>query len=306
MQVHLGNGALRGEWSSSVVCIGTFDGVHLGHQAVISRAVAVSRAAELPTMLVTFDRHPASILAPDRKPPSLATLSQNLAQFERLGVSLVLVLPFDHQFSQMSANDFLQQILVDSLRAERVVVGHDFAMGHGREGTAAWLADRIPTEVVEPYIVEGKRVSSTHVREEVLAGEVEAAGRSLGRPYAVGGVVVSGQRLGRQLGFPTANLARSTDQAVPKNGIYAGWMTCEQGRFMAATSVGTRPAVGGVSRTIEAYLLDYPGSSLYGQSVELSFTHRLRDEWNFPSLDALVAQIRTDVADVRQRLSGKT
>lgn len=300
MQVHLGTGTLHAEWPRAVVCVGTFDGVHLGHQAVIRQAVADAREAELPCVLVTFDRHPASILAPAKTPPSLATVGANLRRFEALGISLVLVLPFDAALSRMSADQFLEEILRRGVHAERIVVGHDFAMGNGREGTTDWLAARIPTDVVPPFELEGQRVSSSNVRRAILSGDIEQAHRLLGRPYELEGVVVGGQRLGRELGWPTANLARSSHQAIPSDGVYAGWMTTPHGRFRAASSIGTRPAVGGVDRTVEAYLLDYPGHSLYGLSVSLEFHRRLRDELNFPSLDALKDQIATDVERTRE------
>jgi riboflavin kinase/FMN adenylyltransferase len=302
MQVHLGVGVLRAEWERAVTVIGTFDGVHLGHQEVIRTAVADARRQELPCVLVTFDRHPAAILAPSRTPKSLAPLQENLAQFERLGVGVTLVLPFDAALSRMSADSFLNEILMGAVRANEVVVGHDFAMGNGREGTTEWLSARIPTTVVPPFEIEGERVSSSRIRDAVQSGDVERAARLLGRPYALTGVVVAGQRLGRQLGYPTANLARSIDQALPADGVYAGWFESSTGRFKAAASIGTRPAVGGGARTLEAYLLDYPGESLYGLSAKLELAARLRDEANFPSLEALTEQIARDVEDTRQLL----
>jgi riboflavin kinase/FMN adenylyltransferase len=300
MQVHLGTGTLRAEWARAVVCVGTFDGVHLGHRAVIRRAVEDAREAELPSVLVTFDRHPAAILAPAKTPPALATLGENLRQFATLGVSVVLVLPFDAALSRMSADQFLADVLRGAARADRIVVGHDFAMGNGREGTTEWLAARIPTDVVPPFELEGHRVSSSEIRRSVQAGDVERAGTLLGRPYALEGVIVGGQRLGRELGYPTANLARSLNQALPADGIYAGWFESIQGRYRAATSIGTRPAVGGGDRTVEAFLLDYPGESLYGLSARLEFHRRLREERNFPSLDALKEQMARDVALARE------
>ena len=306
MQIHLGTGARRAEWERAVVCVGTFDGVHLGHEAVIRKAVGDAREAELPCVLVTFDRHPASILAPARTPPTLATVNQNLRRFAALGVSVVLVLPFDAALSRMSADQFLNDILVGSLKAVKVVVGHDFAMGNGREGNTDWLAARIPTDVVPPFELEGERVSSSDIRRAVIAGDVERAARLLGRPYALEGVIVGGQRLGRTLGYPTANLARSTHLALPADGVYAGAYESPTGRFLAATAIGTRPAVGGGARTVESYLLDYPGDSLYGLPARVEFHHRLRGEENFPSLDALVEQMARDVAQTRSLLSDRT
>lgn len=299
MQVHLGTGTLRAEWPRAVACVGTFDGVHLGHQAVICQAVAQAEALSLPPVLVTFDRHPSAILAPSRTPRALAPLQENLAQFERLGVAVALVVPFDAELSRMTADRFLEKILRGAARADRLVVGHDFAMGQGREGNTDWLAARIPTEVVPPFEVEGQRVSSSAIREAVSTGDVGQAAKLLGRPFAYCGVVVGGQQLGRTLGYPTANLARSVDQVLPADGVYAGWFESRRGRYRAAVSIGTRPAVGGGDRTVEAHLLDYPGESLYGLSARLELVWRLREERNFPSLDALKVQMALDCEQAR-------
>lgn len=306
MLVHFGTDLLKAEWSSAVVCVGTFDGVHLGHQKVISTAVSKARECERPCVLVTFDRHPAAILAPERKPLSVATTGQNLAVFEKLGVPICVVLAFDEKFAQVTATDFLDQTLVNCLKAAEVVVGHDFAMGRGREGTTEWLSSHIATTVVPPFQLDGKRVSSSEVRETVANGQVERAGELLGRPFAISGVVVAGQKLGRQLGYPTLNIARSDDQVTPGDGIYAGMCRTGQGEFKAAVSVGLRPAIESDERTIEAYLLDFPGDEIYGQSVELLFHTRLRDQMPFEDLDALKNQIKADVERVATMPSMET
>lgn len=297
MQVHFGVDMLEPEWSGAVLCIGTFDGVHLGHQAVIRRAVEVAASEGLPAVLLTFDRHPAHVLAPDRCPKAVASLDENLTQFSRIGVQVALVLAFTRELSQTTADEFFQRVMVDHVRAKKIVVGHDFAFGKGRKGTPEWLAERIETEVVPPFMLEGNRVSSSAVRSEVAEGRVEHAGVLLGRPFAIAGVVVSGQRLGRELGYPTINLARSFDQVTPADGVYVGECETPHGTYRAAVSIGMRPAVSGTHRTIEAYLLDYPGNDLYGKGVVLSLLRRLREERNFDSLEALKAQIALDVAE---------
>lgn len=298
MLVHFGTDLLQAEWESADVCIGTFDGVHLGHQEVIRTAVKGAQAAERPCVLVTFDRHPAAVLAPSKKPPAVAALEQNLEVFRSLGVPVCVVLHFDELLASVSAQDFLDGILVGKLRATEVVVGHDFAMGRGREGTTEWLSSRIQTTVVPPFELGGRRVSSTEVRRAVAAGEMETAATLLGRPFAVPGVVVPGQKLGRELGFPTINIARSTEQVEPASGIYAGSCETLYGRFRAAVSFGVRPAVAGTTKTLEAYLLEYPGNPLYGTNVELSLVSKLRDEQNFDTLESLRAQIAKDVERV--------
>jgi riboflavin kinase/FMN adenylyltransferase len=273
MLLHFGTELLRAEWNAAVVCVGTFDGVHLGHQALIR--------------------------APDRCPKAISSVEENLAQIARLGVAVAVVLHFDVALSQMSAQEFLDRVLVGSVRAESLVVGHDFAMGHDRQGTTEWLRSHIPTEVIPPFEVGGVRVSSSAIRQAVAEGDLPRASRLLGRSFALTGVVVGGQKLGRKLGYPTANIARSFDQVLPLDGIYVADVETADGVFRSAVSIGMRPAVGGRDRTIEAYLLDYPGRSLYGESVHVELIARLRDEANFESLDALVHQIEQDVAAAR-------
>lgn len=299
MLLHFGTDPLRVEWAAAVACVGTFDGVHLGHRALIRRAVEQARQSELPAVLITFDRHPLAILAPERCPKAIASLEENLSEIAKLGIAATFVLPFDLELSQMPARTFLDRILVSGAHASSLVVGHDFAMGHDREGTASWLKARIPTEIIEPFQVDGVRVSSSTIRKAIAEGDLAQARALLGRNFAIPGVVVSGKKLGRQLGYPTVNLARSFDQVMPMDGVYVAQAETASGVYRAAASIGVRPAVGGGGRTIEAYLLDYPGDSLYGQCVRLELIERLRDEMSFDSLSALVGQIERDVESVR-------
>lgn len=296
MQVHFGLDLVEAEWPHSVVCVGTFDGVHLGHQAVIGKALDVAAREELACVVVTFDRHPAHVLAPERCPKAIASLGENLHHFELMGVGISVVLPFTRELSQTSATSFFQSVLKDKLKASRVVVGHDFAFGQGREGTTGWLEERIPTDVVPPYESEGKRVSSSAIRSAIEAGNIQEANGLLGRPFQIGGVVVAGLRLGRQLGYPTANLARSFNQVTPAHGVYAGFAETPHGTFRTAVSIGVRPAVGGTSQTIEAYLIDYPGYDLYGRSLSIKLHRHIRSQQDFESLEALKGQIARDVA----------
>lgn len=302
MQIHFGIDLMRAEWNRAVACIGTFDGVHRGHQAVIAAAVREARSTDSPCVLVTFDRHPAAVLAPERCPKAISSLQANLRHFEELSVAVAVVLRFDAALSETSAQHFLDAILRGAIKADRLVIGHDFAMGNHREGSPEWLQSRIPTTVIPPFEIDGERVSSSHVRRAVVAGEMDRVQRWLGRPFAIEGIVVEGDKLGRQLGYPTANLARSYDQVDARDGVYAGRLTCEDGQFMAAVSIGTRPAVGGARRTIEAYLLDYPGQSLYGRPVTLELVQYLRPELDFPNLDQLIEQIALDVDWTRKVL----
>ena len=302
MQVHFGIDLLHPEWQRSVACIGTFDGVHLGHQEVIGGAVSRARELELPAILVTFDRHPAAVLAPERCPPAIAPLQSNLGQFGRCGVDVAVILEFTRELSQTSAESFYHEILGERLHTEELVVGHDFAFGRDRQGTPEWLQQRIPTRVIPPFGPEGHRISSSEIRQAIGEGRVEDAGRWLGRPFEVSGVVVHGQKLGRTLGFPTINLARSFQQVMPGFGVYAGTCDTPFGTFRAGISVGVRPTVSGEYPTIEAYLLDYPGDSLYGYSVVLRLVKRLRDEEKFAGLEELKNQMNRDIAEVRRVL----
>ena len=301
---------LKPEWSRAVVGIGTFDGVHRGHQAVIARLLARAKEAELPAILVTFDRHPALVLAPSRAPKPIASLGANLRAFDRLGVPMTVVLPFNAWLSRLGAETFLNDLLVGrpetkGLRAEALVVGHDFALGADREGDVEWLRARIPTEVVPPFELDGERVSSSTIRRAVEAGDLPLAERLLGRPFEIEGLVVGGKRLGRQLGYPTANLARACDGVLPPNGVYAARAETPSGPYPAALSIGVRPAIEeNGARSIEAFLMDYPGDSLYGCEVRLALRARLRDEERFPSLDALKDQMARDVARAREIVAG--
>lgn len=299
MQVHVGLDLLKVEWNRSVACIGTFDGVHLGHRQVIEATVARSLERGLPSVIITFDRHPASILVPDRCPRPIASLDSNLHQFRKMGISLALVLPFTRQLADTSAEQFFDEAIRTCVRADLVVVGHDFAFGHDRVGTPDWLATRIETEVIPAFEIGGTRISSSAVRRAVAEGHVEVANTLLGRPFAIEGAVVRGAQLGRKLGYPTANVARTFNQITPGDGIYSGEARTQNGRFRAAISIGGRPTIDATSRTIEAYLLDYKGESLYGTSITLEVQRKLRDQIKFEDLESLKEQMAKDVAIVR-------
>ena len=303
MQIHFGVELLKPEWEKAVVCVGTFDGVHLGHQQVIKTAVDRAKELEIPVIVVTFDRHPAVILNPTKAPKAIASLKMNLEQLQIHGVGLTVVIPFNAWLSRMSADEFLHSILLERLRATCLVVGHDFAMGNGREGNTDWLLQHLETIIVPPFEIGGQRVSSSAIREAIGSGQLETANAQLGRGFEVQGFVDHGQKLGRELGFPTANIARSFDQVMPCDGVYASWFFVGGIKYKCALAIGTRPAVGGTERTIEAHLLDYPGDSLYGQHVRLRLEKYLRPEANFPSLEELKLPMFKDVEAVRTALA---
>lgn len=291
---------------ASVVTIGSFDGVHRGHQAIIR--VAVRRAQELgiPAVAVTFDRHPQEAIQPENAPPYLTTLTSRLRLLLEAGVQDVLVLRFDRQFAALHPEAFLHSVLQRRLNARCIVVGRDFRFGHQRMGNVDYLQEAqarfgFEVEAVADILYRGERISSSRIRQALLGGEVQEASAMLGRAYVLEGVVVRGQQLGRKLGYPTVNLSLRAPQLVPRDGIYAGKLLHPRtgNVYVAAISVGVRPTVDGSKRTIEAYLLGFSGS-LYGEEVHLGFFYRLRDERKFESLNALKTQMDRDVQQVAE------
>ncbi len=302
-------------WGPSVVTIGVFDGVHLGHQRVVGRAAEVARELGLPVVVVTFDPHPDEVVRPGSHPPFLCTARRRAELLAGLGADAVCVLPFTHEFSRLGPDEFVRAVLVDRLHAARVVVGEDFRFGHRAAGDVALLAQLgekydFTAEGVPLLTDNGVTISSSGIREQLAAGDVTGAARDLGRPHRVEGVVVRGHRRGRALGFPTANLETLPHTAIPADGIYAGWLTSldpsgrEQERWPAAISVGTNPTFGGQERSVEAYALDRDDLDLYGVHVAVDFVNRLRGMERFDSVDELVAQMHLDVDAARLLCSG--
>lgn len=292
-----------------VVTIGAYDGVHLGHRAVIAEVRRLAGERRCATALVTFDRHPATVVRPESAPKLLTDLDQKLELLASTGLDYVLVIRFDAERSQESAEDFVQEVLADCLSARAVVVGHDFHFGRGRAGNVSLLAamgGELGFDVLGLRLTEGagEAISSTRVRTLLGAGRVEDAAELLGRPHQVRGVVRSGDRRGRELGFPTANVHVPADILLPADGIYAGWFLRADGaRLATAISLGRRPTFyeEQPESLLEAYLLDFSGD-LYGEEVRVEFVARLRDELRFDSVDDLVSQMRADVEGARAAL----
>jgi riboflavin kinase/FMN adenylyltransferase len=278
------------------VAVGMFDGVHLGHRKVIAGNDTV----------LTFDPHPASVVAPHAAPKLLTTLERKTQLVEGLGVEELVVIPFDHDFAARSAQSFLDDVLVGTLGATHIAVGENFRFGHKAHGDTDLLqADRRFQARVEPLLeVDGEIVSSSHIRGLLLGGAVEYAGQLLGTPFLVSGAVVAGDKRGRRLGFPTANVIPPEGYVCPGHGVYAcrARTTGPDGSreaYAAAVNVGVRPMfVTGRGELIEAYLLDFEGD-LYGEKLEIEFLKRLRGEKRFPTIDALIDQMGRDVADTR-------
>lgn len=291
----------------SVLCIGVFDGVHRGHRALVSEGRRQADALGLPLTAVTFFPHPMAVVGPHHAPRSLSTLEHRRALLREAGADDVDVLRFDEGMSALSPQDFIAQELVERLGAKAVVVGEDFRFGHRAAGSVDTLrseGERRGFTVTGVGLVgDGERWSSTRIRSLLDEGDVAAAGMQLGRLYALDGVVVHGDHRGRELGYPTANLAWEGDPVVPADGVYAGWLGVEGDRLPAAISVGTNPQFDGRERRVEAYVLDRDDLDLYGLPVRVEFVERLRGQMTFDSLDGLLEQMAQDVGRSRVLLS---
>jgi riboflavin kinase/FMN adenylyltransferase len=288
----------------SVVAIGVFDGLHLGHQAVIAQLLELAAQYDAAPTVVTFDPSPASVLAPDRAPRQLATIEQRLEGLDALGVEQVRVLTFSKELASESARDFIDRVLVHDLRARCVIVGEDFHFGHNREGTLALLRDVGAVSgfdvVAAPTHGDGTRWSSSAVRRALERGDLAEARRVLGRPYMLHGVVEHGDNRGEALGFPTANLSVAREQALPAEGVYAGATFVEGAWWPAAISVGTRPQFyQDGALLVEVHLVGFTGQ-LYGRALDVVFLAHLRDQTTFASVDELIAQIGHDVEKTQQ------
>ncbi len=289
----------------SVLTIGVFDGVHRGHRTLLARLVEQARTTGRAAGVVTFRNHPASVLRADFQPHYLTTLEDRLHLLRATGVDFVAPVTFDDELSRLDARAFAAR-LVSALRMRGLVVGADFAMGHGRGGDSTALA-RLGEELgftvqAVDLLADGElTVKSTSIRRALAEGDVETVARMLGRNFTTRGVVAEGERRGRELGFPTANLETPTGLAVPADGIYAAWAHFDDERRMAAVSIGVRPTFGEQPRAIEAYLLEYQGD-LYGKTMRLEFVAHLRDELKFDTVEALITQMREDVRKTKEIL----
>jgi riboflavin kinase/FMN adenylyltransferase len=295
----------EGQSTPERVClaIGFFDGVHLGHQQVIRQAVIDAEQTEATSVVVTFDRHPKAVIAPAHAPPLLYSLPQRLRAIASLGVEAVLVLRFDEEFSRQNGEEFVRSLAARFHRIHSVCVGAGFVFGHRRSGNVELLRALgknlgFGVHGLAAVSLDGEPVSSTRIREAVAGGRMDFAGEMLGRGYSLAGEVVRGDQLGRQLGFPTANL-EVTGRALPPPGVYAVHARVANRSHRAVFNLGIRPTLGGTpTLRAEAHLLDFH-DEIYGQEMELSFVCRLRDEQKFPSLDALRQQIQSDIRAAR-------
>lgn len=287
-----------------MVAIGTFDGVHLGHQALIRTTLERSRALAIPCVALTFDRHPLEVLDPARAPTFLTSTDEKVRLLRSLGVDAVCVLPFDRQLSGMDPQAFAREVLRGLLNARTVCVGDGFRFGRGRSGSTDDLERfgwGVGFEVhIQPLLmVGGEPVSSSRVRELLLSGAVDEAAQLLGRPYALRGVVERGHGMGRKLGFATANLGLPERQTVPADGVYVTYALADTWSGPGACSIGTRPTFDGRRRIVEVHLLDFCGD-LYDRTMEVRFLRRLRGQERYAQVEELVQQMREDVRATRR------
>jgi riboflavin kinase/FMN adenylyltransferase len=302
---------IPGDRGRSVVVIGNFDGVHRGHRTVIDRARALADRDGLEVVAVTFDPHPMAVLRPEHAPSALTTLPDRAALLGEAGVDHVFALPFSREIAGWSPEEFIDRVLVDALHAAVVVVGANFRFGSRASGDVATLvaAGESREFVAEGVALEGgpQVWSSTYVRTCLAAGDVAGAAEALARPFAVTGVVVEGDRRGRELGYPTANVPIRAGSAAPADGVYAGWLTRRDTgeRFPAAISVGTNPTFAGDrERRVEAYALDRDDLELYGVEVQVAFVDRIRGMVRFDGIEPLLETMAEDVRRTRELLEG--
>lgn len=295
----------RGEQiSGATVAIGIFDGVHLGHQAILSRAKEISNGRGV--IALTFDPHPTQVFAPERAPTMLVSLERRVELLKQHGADAVVVIDFDRSFASKSPGEFVTEVLVKQLQISGVVVGQNFTYGHKAAGKVADLiaAGRLygfAAEEVELKNVDGDPISSTRIRDAVAHGDVATASRLLTRPHRLEGIVVHGEKRGREIGYPTANLGYSTaSNTVPADGVYAGWLEVAEQRWPSAISIGTNPTFAGErSSQVEAYALDREGLDLYDQGAIIDFGWRLRDTLKFDGLAPLLVQMKKDCDQAR-------
>jgi riboflavin kinase/FMN adenylyltransferase len=300
-------GGIPDSLKGSIVALGNFDGFHLGHQAVVGRAVARAFHERRPVIVATFDPHPVKFFKPDLPPFRLTSLDQRQSLFAHAGADAMLVFEFSSALASMDAEEFVGDVLARQIGAAGVITGDDFSFGKGRRGDAALLAavgaeHGIGAEAVPQVLLDGERISSGRIREALIDGDIGIATRMLSRDYAIEGLVQRGDARGRELGYPTANLSLG-DYQRPKYGIYAVRVTLDEGsEHPGVASLGVRPTFDPPQELLEAHLFDFEGD-LYGRTIEVALHAYIREERKFDGVDALVAEMRSDEAKARRLLA---
>lgn len=287
-----------------VLAVGIFDGVHAGHQQIINAAKIHGQVT-----VITFDPHPTSVVAPERTPTQLMVLKDRIQFLKSAGASFVEVINFTKDFSMLSPDQFIEDVLVGRFGAEYVVIGENFNFGHKAQGTPKYLSEVGPkygfgVTIVKLQEDRGSIISSTRIRNLIIDGQIERANELLTRLFYLKGPVVHGEKRGRQIGYPTANLGLNALATIPADGVYAGWLTVGKDRWPAAISIGTNPTFPGVrGRQVEAYAIDQVDLQLYDQDATVEFGYRLRDTLKFDGLDALLKQMKKDCDQARELTS---
>lgn len=287
-----------------VLAIGIFDGVHSGHQKIINAAKNIGEVT-----VVTFDPHPASVLAPDRTPTRLVNLADRISLLKKAGASYVEVINFNKEFSLLTPDQFIEDVLVARFAGEHVVIGENFNFGHKAQGTPKYLSEIGPKYGFDVSIIKlqednGLTVSSTRIRKLIIDGGVEQANELLTRNYYLKGIVIHGEKRGREIGYPTANIDLAPLATIPADGVYAGWLTVGDIRWAAAISMGTNPTFAGTrGRQVEAYAIDQVGLDLYDQEGIVEFGFRLRETLKFDGLEPLLDQMKKDCDQARKLIN---
>jgi riboflavin kinase/FMN adenylyltransferase len=292
----------------SSVTIGKFDGIHLGHQQLIAETIESAEEHSLIPVVVTFDRHPHSILSPGTEPQALIGPMQKAELLEEAGIELVLNLPFDEYLSKLTPEQFVKTVLVDALKARIVTIGEGFRFGVDQQGDVETLRNLgvqmgFMVKVIPNYLVDGEVVSTSKIRSLLLEGNVVAAAKLLGRLHTTRGVIEHGLKIGRQIGFPTANMSRSAEGFLPLDGVYAGWLYADGERYMTALSVGINETFEAVPRLVEAHVIDQQGLDLYDKVITLEYVDFIRHAAKFDGVESLVAEINRDLDKIRALLS---
>ena len=285
---------------NAVVTSGTFDGVHIGHKKILSRLKELSEQSGGETLVLTFWPHPRTVVSENGQTLQLlSTIEEKIELFARLGINHLAIIPFTRSFSELTSNEFIQQVLVDKIGTKKLVIGYDHRFGKNREGSFEFLKDNcsqygFEVEEIPRQDIEDLAISSSRIRTALLTGQIEEANELLGRPYTISGNVVKGKQLGRTLGFPTANVHPDESyKLIPQNGVYVVRANYKGGVFNGMLNIGTRPTVDGTSKTIEANLFDFE-REIYGENVQLELLHYLRHEQKFNGLPELMEQIKRD------------
>jgi len=299
-------GEIDKSFTNSIITLGNFDGLHLGHQELIKKIILRAKETGGLSMVVTFRPHPLKILAPEKCPPLISIYEEKIRLLEKLGIDVLVKIPFTLDFSAMEPRDFVHDILVDLLGAKEIFVGYNYRFGKGRKGNISMLKELgkelgFIVREVEQVSLNGEVVSSTRIRQLLINGEVEPAAKLLGRPYALCGIVIKGDGRGRGLGFPTANLA-SRHSIIPSNGVYAVRLFVRDKYYNGIVNIGMRPTFDAKSMAVEAHIFDFD-EDIYGEEMTVYFAGKIREERKFGSAEALINQINADINSAKDLLS---